>query len=194
MRTVSILASLALVAIACARTKPGSGPAPAGGVVPTVATVPAGQAQGAAGPPRRRIPPNPMQQDTVRRAMVDSIMASIAGRENEPAGTVFRNVKLLKEMPAGDFLRNMDVQYGRSLGWTCSNCHVAGKFDDDTKKNKRIARQMQAMQDYINGTQLASVKELDAEYDKATCAMCHRGANEPKGDMPLLRVAPGADH
>ena len=34
-------------------------------------------------------------------------MRVIAGRENEPAGTVFKNVKLLKQMPAGEFLKNI---------------------------------------------------------------------------------------
>ena len=195
MRPVAtaVIASLTVVAIACARTKPGTTPAPAG---PSVAAVPAAGAPGApggpGGPPRRRPPPNPMQQDTVRRATVDSILASIAGRENQPAGTVFKNVKLLKNLTAAEFLRTMDTQYGRGLGWTCSNCHVVGKWDDDTRKNKRIARQMQAMQDYINGTQLASVKELDAEYDKATCVMCHRGSNEPRGEMAQPTTLPPA--
>ncbi len=200
MRPVAtvVIASLTVVAIACARTKPGTtpNPAPAG---PSVAAAPAAgvartpDGPGApGGPPRRRPPPNPMQQDTVRRATVDSILASIAGRENQPAGTVFKNVKLLKNLTAAEFLRTMDTQYGRGLGWTCSNCHVVGKWDDDTRKNKRIARQMQAMQDYINGTQLASVKELDAEYDKATCVMCHRGSNEPRGEMAQPTMLPPA--
>lgn len=122
--------------------------------------------------------------------MVDSILASISGRENEPAGDVFRNVKLLKAMPAGEFLRTMDTQYGRGLGWTCNNCHVSGKFDDDTKKNKRIARQMQGMQNYINGRSFPGIKELDAEYEKATCMMCHRGTNEPKGAMEIQALPP----
>ena len=193
MRPVAtvVVASLTVVAIACARTKPGTTPAPAG---PTVSAAPtAGVANAPGGPggaPRRRPPPNPMQQDTVRRATVDSILASIAGRENQPAGTVFKNVKLLKNLTAAEFLRTMDTQYGRGLGWTCSNCHVVGKWDDDARKNKRIARQMQAMQDYINGTQLASVKELDAEYDKATCVMCHRGSNEPRGEMDQPSMVP----
>ena len=34
----------------------------------------------------------------MRRATVDSILATIAGRENEPAGEVFRNVKELKDL------------------------------------------------------------------------------------------------
>ena len=198
MRTAAVVASLALVAIACARTKPASTPTPApSATAPTVAAGPGGPACAPGTPncpPRRRVPPNPLQQDTVRRAMVDSIMATIAGRENEPASAVFKNVTVLKAMPAGEFLRMMDTQYGRGLGWTCTNCHVAGKFDDDTRKNKRIARQMQVMQDYINGSQLSTVKELDADYDKATCVMCHRGSSEPKGEMavPTLPPAPPA--
>lgn len=126
----------------------------------------------------------------MRRATVDSILATIAGRENEPAGAVFRNVKELKDLTAAEFLRTMDTQYGRGLGWTCANCHVVGKWDDDSKKNKRIARQMQAMQDYVNNKRLARVKELDVEYDKATCVMCHRGSNEPSGTMDQPTVAP----
>ena len=117
--------------------------------------------------------------------MVDSILKSIAGRENEPAGTVFKNVKLLKDVKAGDFLKTMDEQYGRGLGWTCNNCHVIGKFDDDARKNKRIARQMQEMNDHVNGTQLKAIKELDAKYEAVSCVMCHHGANEPKAEMAV---------
>jgi len=175
MRPAVAVTVLALVAIACARTRPAA-PAPA--PTPVVATRPVGAPPG----PGRRPPPNPMQQDTVRRAMVDSILATIRGREDEPAGTVFKNVTLLKDMPAGEFLRTMDTQYGRGLGWTCSNCHVAGRFEDDSRKNKKIARQMQRMQNYINGTALPRVKELDAEYEKTSCTMCHRGSAEPKGE------------
>ena len=186
MRTGIVIAGGALVAIACARTKSASTPSPAGVVAAAGRPEGAGGPGGPGAPPRRRPPPNPYQQDTVRRATVDSLLTTIAGRENEPAGQVFRNVKLLKDMPAGEFLRTMETQYGRGLGWTCSNCHVTGKFDDDAKKNKRIARQMQAMQNYINDRALSRVKELDAEYDKATCAMCHHGSNEPKGAMDAL--------
>jgi hypothetical protein len=131
-----------------------------------------------------------MQQDTLRRMMVDSIMRSIAGREGQPAGTVFKNVTLLKNLTAAELLKTMDEQYGRGLGWTCNNCHVVGKWDDDSRKNKRIARQMQEMTDHINGQQLSRIKELDAEYDKTTCVMCHRGANEPKGTMPVPQAPP----
>jgi photosynthetic reaction center cytochrome c subunit len=182
MRTPLVIAALTVVAIACTQTKPASAPAPA--AAPAVAQG-QGQPGGPGGPARRRVPPNPYQQDTVRRTTVDSILKSIAGREDEKAGVVFQNVKLLKDMSARDFLALMDAQYGRGLGWTCNNCHVTGNFADDTKKNKKIARQMQVMTNYINNRALSRVKELDADYDKATCAMCHKGSAEPHGDFPV---------
>jgi photosynthetic reaction center cytochrome c subunit len=112
-------------------------------------------------------------------------MHTIAGRENEPAGTVFKNVKILKDMPAGEFLKNMDVNYGRGLGMTCGNCHVIGQYDGDTRKNKRIARQMQEMTNHINTSQLPNVKELDEDYPKVTCVMCHMGSGHPKNTMAV---------
>lgn len=126
-----------------------------------------------------------MQQDTVRRKQVDSILVAIAGKENQPAGTVFKNVKVLKDMPAGEFVKMMDVTFGRGLGMTCANCHVIGQFDGDTRKNKRIARDMQVMENYINTMQLPTVKELDDDYPKVSCVTCHMGTGHVKNTMPV---------
>jgi hypothetical protein len=112
-------------------------------------------------------------------------MRAIAGKEQQPAGTVFKNVKLLKEMPAAEFLKNMDVNYGRGLGMSCGNCHVIGKYDEDTRKNKRVAREMQEMTDYINSVRLAGIKELDEDYTKVTCVTCHAGSGHPKTTMAV---------
>lgn len=155
-------------------------PQPAAQAQPAPPLAAPGGPQGAG---RRR--PNPIQQDSARRAQVDSIMRTIAGREQEPAGTVFKNVKLLKSMPAGEFLRNMDVTYGRGLGMSCGNCHVLGKYDDDTRKNKRVARDMQEMTDYINTVRLAGIKELDEDHVKVTCVTCHAGQGHPRATMPV---------
>lgn len=122
--------------------------------------------------------------------MVDSIMTAIAGREQEPAGTVFKSVKLLKDLPAAEFLRNMNVNYGRALGMGCGNCHVIGQFDLDTRKNKRIARQMQEMVNYINSMQLTQMKELDEDHVKVTCVTCHMGSGHPRDTMSV--PMPGA--
>jgi hypothetical protein len=192
---VNLALQLALLAACSSGPAPASQPEPArprgaeapGAIGPGVQapTAPGrpGQGPGAAG--QRRRPPNPAQQDTLRRMQVDSILKSIAGREQEPAGKVFKNVRLLKTMPAGAFVRAMDTTYGRGLGWTCNNCHVVGQWDDDSRKNKRIARQMQELTELINTKQLPKVKELDAEYQKVTCVTCHRGSNEPRGSMPV---------
>jgi hypothetical protein len=171
----------------CTSTQTSQAPAPAGQGQNAAPTQAAGPPGGAA--PRRA--PNPIVQDSTRRAQVDSIMRTITGRENEPAGKVFKNVKLLKDMPASEFLKNMDVNYGRGLGMSCGNCHVVGQYDGDTRKNKRIAREMQEMTDYINTARLPNIKELDEDYTKVTCVTCHAGSGHPRATMavPLPQAA-----
>src|SRR6478672_2408511 len=156
---------------------------------PAVQTAPGQQVArgpgGPGGPPANRRPPNPMTQDTIRRKLVDSILVAIAGKENQPAGTVFKNVKVLKDMPAGEFVKMMDTVYGRGLGQSCGNCHVIGQFDGDTRKNKRIARDMQVMENYINTMQLPNIKELDEDYPKVSCVTCHAGSSHVKNTMAV---------
>ena len=188
---LSLVLSLVAVSISCSHPPQSSAPTPPPGSpqpAPVASNQPAqGERRGPPeGEPRLRRPrPNPLVQDSLRRALMAEVLHSIAGRENEPAGQVFKNVKLLKSMPAAEFLRNMDENYGRGLGWTCNNCHVAGQFDSDQRKNKRIARQMQEMTDAINAERLAKMTELDEDYHKVTCVMCHRGSNEPPSRMAV---------
>ena len=200
---LSLGLSLVAGAISCSPAPQSSAPTPAPASAQPAPVAPANASAGErgnpsaeAGVPRpRRARPNPLVQDSLRRAMVAEVLHSIAGRESEPAGAVFKNVKLLKSVPAAEFLRNMDENYGRGLGWTCTNCHIAGQFDSDQRKNKRIARQMQQMTDAINAEQLARMTELDADFQKVTCVTCHRGSNEPPGRMAVPQPAmtgPGA--
>lgn len=191
-RGFALFAGLAALILACT-TKTTQAPAPqpttqttqsapSGGGMP--GGMPGGPGRsGAPGFPRR--PPNPIAQDSVRRAEVDSIMRAIAGREQEPAGKVFKNVKLLKDMPAAEFLKNMDVNYGRGLGTTCGGCHVIGQYDQDTRKNKRLARDMQEMTDYINSARLGQMKDIDEDYEHVTCVTCHAGSGHPKTTMAV---------
>lgn len=196
-RNGAVIALAAIVAGSCTSQTASQAPSPApstqGQVAPPpppvttptdqgTRTVP-GPGPGVAGGQGRR--PNPAQQDTARRAQVDSIMRAIAGKEQQPASQVFKNVKLLKDMPAAAFLKNMDENYGRGLGMSCGNCHVLGKYDEDTRKNKRVARDMQEMTDYINSVRLANIKELDEDYVKVTCVTCHAGSGHPKATMPV---------
>ncbi len=128
--------------------------------------------------------PNPYLQDSIRVATIAEIMQSIAGKEDQPAGTVFKNVKLHKDMPARDFLKKMDEEYGRGLGAVCTGCHVASEWDKDDKKNKGIALQMEKMTRIISETHLAKTKDLDEDFPKATCVMCHRGTGHLIDKLP----------
>ena len=188
----SVVLCFALVA-SCHRQATATGPAPApgSGVAQTPSstqTSPGNAASGTAANPvqrPRRAPPNPVVQDSIRRATVVTLMAEIAGKEHQPAGTVFKNVKLLKDVPAGEFLKTMDEIYGRGLGMVCTGCHINGKWDDDSRKNKIIARQMQQMTIQLNTETLPKVKELDEDWHKVSCVMCHRGTGHAANTMPV---------
>jgi hypothetical protein len=133
--------------------------------------------------PRRR--PDPRQQEASRQNVISQIMKQIAGRENEPAGRVFKNVKLLKDLPAAELLRTMNDQYGRGLGMMCGSCHVPGEWDSDQKENKVIARQMQEMANRLNSRDLPSIPQLDKDFDKVSCVTCHRGSGHPANTMAV---------
>ena len=56
-----------------------------------------------------------------------TVLRSIAGRENQPAESVFKNIKIFKGVPAGRLVNIMNMGFGRSLGVSCGFCHVPGK-------------------------------------------------------------------
>jgi Photosynthetic reaction centre cytochrome C subunit len=184
-------AAVTAFGVGCARSKSEAPAAPAPAA--TTAQRPVGGPPGGAQPgaPRRAPqPPNWERQDSVRRALVAEVLTSIAGRENEPAGKVFKNVKVNRDMPAKAFLTMMDEQYGRSISASCTGCHASTNvggvlkvnWADEEPKKKKIARQMEVMTQSMN-RDLAKVKELDADYPKATCVMCHRGAEHMPNTM-----------
>src|SRR5262245_11025189 len=65
---------------------------------------------------------NPNQE--INDRFVKQFSEKIAGRENEPAEKVFKNIQWLKSTPAGRFLRIMNGGYSRALGVACTHCHV----------------------------------------------------------------------
>ncbi len=165
--------------------QPAAAPAPGPGAM-------AQNAEGRGGPPPgfrpRRVPLTPEQRaarrDSInadRQRLADSVMATIAGRETEPAGKVFKNVQLLKDMPAGEFIKTMNDNYAKAIGRSCNFCHVAGKFDSDARKEKHSTRVMIAMEDSINNAApyLKALINPRGEWPKIECVTCHRGMNEP---------------
>src|SRR5205085_6538864 len=73
--------------------------------------------------------------------VVAEIRKRIAGQEDKPAEQVFKNVQVLKGVPAGRLLSVIGA-YPRSLGVRCDFCPVVGQWDTDYKVVKQDACDM----------------------------------------------------
>jgi Photosynthetic reaction centre cytochrome C subunit len=113
---------------------------------------------------------------------VTRLLQAIKGKENKPAGEVFQNVQLLKNIPAGRFLRIMDVGYSRSLGVGCDHCHTDDRWEADEKRPKLAAREMIVLVNSIN-KQLESMEHIDTSEPQINCTTCHRGYVKPATQM-----------
>ncbi len=133
--------------------------------------------------PAAGTPPAP-ERDIIQRdndAMASSVLASIAGKEQQAAGQVFKNVQYLANTDARTFVSIMNEGYAKALGVRCTHCHVPDDFASDELRPKRAAREMQTMHRTIN-QQLAQMKHINtpASSNRAiSCIMCHRGAAIP---------------
>ena len=113
---------------------------------------------------------------------VKKLLAEIAGKEKLPASQVFKNVKLLGDIPAGRFLRIMDIGYSQSLGVMCDHCHVEGRWDADEKRPKLAAREMIVFMQSIN-EKLGQMENIDTAEATVNCTTCHRGFVKPALQM-----------
>ena len=172
---IAAVASIAILVYACATT-PATNPSPN-----TQAA-----AQGQAG---QRVPLTDSARrvrDSVTAARRDSgaanVLRSIAGRENMPAESVFKNIKIFKGVPAGRLVNIMNMGFGRSLGVSCGFCHVPGKWDLDDKEEKNTARLMFAMVQTINRDFISKVPvDSGGPAPVVNCMTCHRGMPRPMG-------------
>jgi hypothetical protein len=162
-------------------------------LVTACATAPAatprasGAAPGAAPTPAQQSAAPASATDTIsaeRDRLAREVRASIAGRENDPAEKVFKNIKSLTGVPAGRLLAIMNIGYGKSLGVGCAHCHVVGQWESESKPQKQIAREMAKMAATINGQLLAGIQNLKGPNAVVNCTTCHRGAVKPALNLP----------
>ena len=103
--------------------------------------------------------------------------AGISSPGNKSAAEQYRNIQVLKEVPADELIPAMQfITY--SLGVECSYCHVEGALEKDDKKTKLIARKMMQMMFTINRDSFHSKQMV-------TCNTCHRGAPRPVS-IPMI--------
>ncbi|MGZ3425807.1 MAG: c-type cytochrome, partial [Polyangia bacterium] len=115
-------------------------------------------------------------------------VAAVARAEApKPAEQQYKNIQVLKGMPASQLNAAMDVMSG-ALGVECNHCHVMGgpnqppAMDKDDKAAKRTARKMVTMMQKIN-------HDFFGDNQEVTCATCHNGRAEPRKIPPLEHVA-----
>ena len=95
--------------------------------------------------------------------------------DTRPATEVFKNVKVLTDVNAGEFMR---VQYAIT-NWVapqqgCNFCHAGGDFASDEKPTKQAARLMLGMVRHMNADWKEHVGAAGV-----TCWSCHRGQPVP---------------
>jgi hypothetical protein len=188
---IAVVSSIIIVGYACA-------------TAPTTTTNPSPQPvasqQGPGGPPGgpggQRVPLTDSARrvrDSLNSARRDSasamVLRSIAGRETQPAESVFKNIKILKGVPAGRLVNIMNMGFGRSLGVSCGFCHVPGKWDLDDKEEKKTARLMFEMVGTINRDYMSKVPNDRGAPPVVNCFTCHRGNARPMGQEGPPRPA-----
>jgi photosynthetic reaction center cytochrome c subunit len=90
---------------------------------------------------------------------------------------VFKNLKVLKDIPADQLFPSMQF-IAASLGVECDFCHVHGHFEQDDKRPKLAAREMMQLMMAINANHFEGRRAV-------TCNTCHRGAPHPVS-IPLV--------
>ena len=174
MRTVAFLGVLVLAA-GCSRARKTESERPSPVQSPAAA---ASQSAGTA---------PAVAKDSVtleRERYVAEVRQEIAGKETLPASQVFKNIKVLTDVPAARLLGIMNIGYGKSLGVSCTHCHTPGEWDREDKTQKQTARDMSKMVATINNDLLKNIPKLKGPDVIVNCTTCHRGQVKPALNLP----------
>lgn len=117
-----------------------------------------------------------------QQSHIAELRKKIAGREDKPAGEVFKNIQILKGAPAGRVLPIMTVGFSNSLGVDCAHCHVVGEWEKEDKPQKETARKMWRLMLKLN----QDLKEITGQ-GGVNCTTCHRGQIKPALSLPATK-------
>ncbi len=134
-----------------------------------------------AGSPAGAPPPGVRAEAFAEAGLRAEALAEARQGAQEPsppmAETVFKNIQVLKGIPADEFMDTMGM-FASSLLFDCTGCHVEEiltrreAFAVSTPRIQR-ARQMVVMMNTIN-------RNFFAGQPRVTCFTCHRGADTPE--------------
>lgn len=101
----------------------------------------------------------------------------------KPAEEVFKNVQVLKGLPANKLFSVMGFM-AASLGVRCDFCHVTSEkgpwpMEKDDKETKLTARKMITMMNNINRDNFEGKQVVN-------CASCHNGNSKPRSVPPFF--------
>ncbi len=134
--------------------------------------------------------PSPVTQGQAPTQPQEQLAAS---NDTRPADQVYKNVQVLKDLPADQFVRTMKG-YTNALGVRCEFCHVTapgseipgfGAFSKDDLETKRTARKMILMVGDIR-------EKYFGDKQAPTCWTCHRGNKQPEFVPPPKPATPAA--
>lgn len=92
------------------------------------------------------------------------------------AGQTYKNVKVLGDVPVGEFARTMvAITQWVAPEEGCAYCHAGGNFESDDLYTKQVARRMLQMTRQVNSGWKAHVADTGV-----TCYTCHRGKHLPE--------------
>lgn len=103
--------------------------------------------------------------------------AEPASTDGDKAGATYQNVKVLQDVSTEQFNRIMtSITEWVAPEQGCTYCHNTENMADDSLYQKRVARRMLQMTQYIN----SEWKEKHVHEVGVTCYTCHRGQPVPK--------------
>ena len=117
-----------------------------------------------------------LQSPQPRNKHIEELERLIAGKEQQPAEQVFKNIQTFKGMPAIRVLRIMEQAFVPNLGVECSHCHTVGEWESDSKREKTVAREMWV----LRGEVQQKLRQITGKTDLPfTCYSCHKGQAKP---------------
>ena len=108
--------------------------------------------------------------------------AVVSAQDTRPAETVYKNIKVMKGVPANQIIQGMHL-IKAALGVDCTHCHIEMEWDrEDVQPMKDKARAMYVMLTEINRANFEGKQVV-------TCFTCHKGHAIPE-DIPAMPAPP----